>query len=76
MGRARSGTVNGTSAPTIGRARSTFKSGTPARVHYNPFDDVLDQLERAARVLHPDPEAIEPLRRLFPREMPFVFADF
>jgi glutamate dehydrogenase (NAD(P)+) len=44
------------------RVRSAFKSGTPARVHRNPFDDVLEQLDRAARVLHPDPEALEPLR--------------
>ncbi|HEY3060212.1 MAG TPA: Glu/Leu/Phe/Val dehydrogenase [Chloroflexota bacterium] len=42
--------------------RSAFKSGTPARVHHNPFDDVLEQLDRAARVLHPDPDALEPLR--------------
>src|SRR6185503_11855809 len=45
-----------------GRVRSAFKSGTPARVHHNPFDDVLEQLDRAAKVLHPDPEALEPLR--------------
>jgi glutamate dehydrogenase/leucine dehydrogenase len=45
-----------------GRVRSAFKSGTPARVHHNPFDDVLEQIDRAAAVLHPDPEALEPLR--------------
>jgi glutamate dehydrogenase (NAD(P)+) len=45
-----------------GRVRSAFKSGTPARVHRNPFDDVLEQIERAADVLHPDPDAIAPLR--------------
>jgi glutamate dehydrogenase (NAD(P)+) len=44
------------------RARSAFKSGTPARVHRNPFDDVLEQLDRAAAVLHPDPNSLEPLR--------------
>jgi glutamate dehydrogenase (NAD(P)+) len=42
--------------------RSAFKSGMPARVHHNPFDDVLEQIDRAARVLHPDPDALEPLR--------------
>ncbi|HYW88481.1 MAG TPA: Glu/Leu/Phe/Val dehydrogenase [Chloroflexota bacterium] len=50
------------SAATLGRVRSAFKSGTPARVHHNPFDDVLEQIDRAARVLHPDPDALEPLR--------------
>jgi glutamate dehydrogenase (NAD(P)+) len=50
-----------TSAPPR-RVRSAFKSGTPARVHHNPFDDVLEQIDRAAAVLHPDPEALEPLR--------------
>lgn len=44
------------------RGRSAFKSGTPARVHHNPFDDVLEQLDHAARVLHPDPAALAPLR--------------
>ncbi len=43
-------------------ARSTYKSGLPARVHRNPFDDVLEQLDRAAAVLRPDPDLIEPLR--------------
>jgi glutamate dehydrogenase (NAD(P)+) len=43
-------------------SRSTFKSGTPARVHHNPFDDVLEQLDRAAAVLRPDPDSLEPLR--------------
>ncbi len=62
----RSPTVDG-SAPgaTNGsrrRMRSTFKSGTPARVHRNPFDDVLEQLDRAAAVLHPDANSLEPLR--------------
>ena len=64
MGRARSPIVNGdsvSSAPPR-RARSAFKSGTPARVHHNPFDDVLEQLDRAVDVLHPDPEALAPLR--------------
>jgi glutamate dehydrogenase (NAD(P)+) len=42
--------------------RSAFKSGTPARVHRNPFDDVLEQLDRAAAVLRPDPDSLEPLR--------------
>jgi glutamate dehydrogenase (NAD(P)+) len=42
--------------------QSAFKSGTPARVHHNPFDDVLEQIDRAAAVLHPDPDALEPLR--------------
>ena len=44
------------------RQQSAFKSGTPARVHRNPFDDVLEQIDRAAAVLHPDPDALEPLR--------------
>ncbi|MDQ6671066.1 MAG: Glu/Leu/Phe/Val dehydrogenase, partial [Chloroflexota bacterium] len=39
-----------------------FKSGTPARVHRNPFDDVLEQLDRAAHVLQPDADALAPLR--------------
>lgn len=46
----------------VRRRRSAFKSGTPARVHHNPFDDVLEQLDRAARVLHPDPTVLAPLR--------------
>jgi glutamate dehydrogenase (NAD(P)+) len=50
------------SASPPGRVRSAFKSGTPARVHRNPFDDVLEQLDRAAEVLRPDPDALEPLR--------------
>src|SRR5919204_3869783 len=50
-----------TASPT-GRVGSAFKSGTPARVHYNPFDDVLEQIDRAAAVLQPDPDALEPLR--------------
>ena len=49
-------------ATTPGRVRSAFKSGTPARVHRNPFDDVLEQIDRAAEVLHPDADALEPLR--------------
>jgi glutamate dehydrogenase (NAD(P)+) len=44
------------------RQQSAFKSGTPARVHRNPFDDVLEQIDRAAAVLHPDPDSLEPLR--------------
>jgi glutamate dehydrogenase (NAD(P)+) len=44
------------------RHQSAFKSGTPARVHRNPFDDVLEQIDRAAAVLHPDTDALEPLR--------------
>jgi glutamate dehydrogenase (NAD(P)+) len=44
------------------KPRSDFQSGTPARVHRDPFDDVLEQLDRAAQVLHPDPDALEPLR--------------
>ena len=44
------------------RQQSAFKSGTPARVHRNPFDDVLEQIERAASVLHPDADSLEPLR--------------
>jgi glutamate dehydrogenase (NAD(P)+) len=63
MARGRSAMTNGNigTAPH-GRVRSAFKSGTPARVHHNPFDDVLEQIDRAARVLHPDPDALEPLR--------------
>ncbi|HET6318202.1 MAG TPA: Glu/Leu/Phe/Val dehydrogenase [Chloroflexota bacterium] len=53
---------NGGTAATLGRVRSAFKSGMPARVHHNPFDDVLEQLDRAAHVLHPDVDALEPLR--------------
>jgi glutamate dehydrogenase (NAD(P)+) len=44
------------------RQQSAFKSGTPARVHHNPFDDVLEQIDRAAAVLHPDADSLEPLR--------------
>jgi glutamate dehydrogenase (NAD(P)+) len=44
------------------RQQSAFKSGTPARVHRNPFDDVLEQIDRAACVLHPDADSLEPLR--------------
>jgi glutamate dehydrogenase (NAD(P)+) len=44
------------------RQQSAFKSGTPARVHRNPFDDVLEQIDRAASVLHPDADSLEPLR--------------
>jgi glutamate dehydrogenase (NAD(P)+) len=61
MGRARLARST-TLTPTTGKARSTIKSGTPARVHHNPFDDVLEQIDRAAAVLHPDPDALEPLR--------------
>jgi glutamate dehydrogenase (NAD(P)+) len=50
------------STTTSRRGTSTFKSGTPARVHRNPFDDVLEQIDRAAAVLHPDPDSLEPLR--------------
>jgi len=53
--------VDSSTAPA-GRVRSAFKSGTPARVHRNPFDDVLEQLDRAAAVFHPDEQALEPLR--------------
>ncbi len=63
MGRGRSGMANGrVGAVPLGGVRSAFKSGTPARVHHNPFDDVLEQLDRAARVLQPDADALEPLR--------------
>ena len=68
MGRGRSAMTsvlkngNGGAAATLGHVRSAFKSGTPARVHHNPFDDVLEQIDRAARVLHPDVDALEPLR--------------
>jgi glutamate dehydrogenase (NAD(P)+) len=56
------GNVVGTTTTATGRVRSAFKSGTPARVHHNPFDDVLEQIDRAAAVLHPDADALEPLR--------------
>src|ERR1043165_4692316 len=56
------GNVVGTTTRAPGRWRPAFKSGTPARVHHNPFDDVLEQIDRAAAVLHPDPEELEPLR--------------
>src|SRR5437870_12582509 len=65
MKRSRSALANGNiSGPRAGsrRVQSTFKSGTPARVHHNPFDDVLEQIDRAAAVLHPDADALEPLR--------------
>src|SRR5262249_53044170 len=64
MGRGRSAMTNGNiaSAATLGRVRSAFNCGTPARVQHKPFDDVLEQIDRAARVLHPDPDALEPLR--------------
>src|SRR5919199_2219564 len=64
MKRGRSAVVDGSlgrsAAPR--RHQSAFKSGTPARVHHNPFDDVLEQIDRAAAVLHPEPDALEPLR--------------
>ncbi len=63
---AQSGTDLVTPTPSTRRngkqVRSAFKSGLPARVHRNPFDDVLEQLDRAAAVLRPDPDLIEPLR--------------
>src|SRR6266568_738050 len=65
MKRGRSALANGNevrSAARSGRVPSAFKSGTPARVHHNPFDDVLEQIDRAAEVLHPDADALEPLR--------------
>jgi glutamate dehydrogenase (NAD(P)+) len=65
MKRGRSALANGNvvrSAARQNRLQSTFKSGTPARVHRNPFDDVLEQIDRAAAVLHPDSDALEPLR--------------
>ena len=64
MARGRSAMTNGNigAGTRIGRVRSAFKSGTPARVHRNPFDDVLEQIDRAARVFHPDADALEPLR--------------
>src|SRR5438270_7253703 len=54
--------VTRTQSPYKSRTHSPYKSGTPARVHHNPFDDVLEQIDRAAAVLHPDPDALEPLR--------------
>src|SRR2546425_9516847 len=66
MRRGRSASANGnlvdSSTAPAGRVRSAFKSGSPARVHHNPFDDVLEQLDRAAEVLQPDRDALEPLR--------------
>jgi glutamate dehydrogenase (NAD(P)+) len=66
MGRVRSamtdGKVTGSTNGAGRRMRSAFKSGTPARVHTNPFDDVLAQIDRAAAVLQPDANALEPLR--------------
>jgi glutamate dehydrogenase (NAD(P)+) len=49
-------------SPARRRARSAFKEEPPARVNHNPFDDVLEQLDRAAAVLQPRAEEIEPLR--------------
>jgi glutamate dehydrogenase (NAD(P)+) len=54
--------VTRTQSPSRSRTQSPYKSGTPARIHHNPFDDVLEQIDRAAAVLHPDPDALEPLR--------------
>src|SRR5438445_1202596 len=64
MKRERSAAVDGSLARSAAprRTQSAFKSGTPARVHRNPFDDVLEQIDRAAEVLHPDADALEPLR--------------
>ena len=64
MKRGRSALANGNpGAPArSARVQSTIKSGTPARVHHNPFDDVLEQIDRAAAVLQPDADALEPLR--------------
>ncbi|HEX8969784.1 MAG TPA: Glu/Leu/Phe/Val dehydrogenase [Chloroflexota bacterium] len=65
MKRGRSALANGSAvatAPLPRRVQSAFKSGTPARVHRNPFDDVLEQIDRAATVLQPDPDSLEPLR--------------
>src|SRR5947209_242759 len=64
MKRERSAAVDGSLARSAAprRTQSAFKSGTPARVHHNPFDDVLEQIDRAAEVLHPDADALEPLR--------------
>ena len=64
MKRGRSALANGNAgaAGRSARLQSAIKSGTPARVHHNPFDDVLEQIDRAAAVLHPDPDALEPLR--------------
>jgi glutamate dehydrogenase (NAD(P)+) len=38
------------------------EAGAPARRQRNPFDVVLEQLDRAAAVLRPDPYELEPLR--------------
>src|SRR5947207_4327583 len=54
--------VTRTQSPFKSRTHSPYKSGTPSRVHHNPFDDVLEQIDRAAAVLHPDPDCLEPLR--------------
>src|SRR5437667_12759579 len=64
MARGRTAMANGNVVGTAagGRVRSAFKSGSPARVHHNPFDDVLEQLDRAAEVFQPDRDALEPLR--------------
>src|ERR671933_2419682 len=64
MKRGRSAVVDGSLGRSAAPRRypSAFKSGTPARVHHNPFDDVLEQIDRAAAVLHPAPDALEPLR--------------
>src|ERR1700738_1880110 len=63
MKRGRSAMADGSGSVALpGRVRSAFKSGTPARVHRNPFDDVLEQIDRAAEVLHPDADALAPLR--------------
>jgi glutamate dehydrogenase (NAD(P)+) len=38
------------------------EAGAPAHRQTNPFDVVLEQLDRAAAVLRPDPSELEPLR--------------
>jgi glutamate dehydrogenase (NAD(P)+) len=38
------------------------EAGAPLHRQRNPFDDVLEQLDRAAAVLRPDPYELEPLR--------------
>lgn len=70
MGRSKSGLMEEHAPALAGavpdgqrkRVRSAFRSGTPARKHRNPFDDVLEQLDRAAQVLGTPADALEPLR--------------
>ena len=57
--------VTRTQSPYKSRTHSPYKSGTPARVHHNPFDDVLEQIDRAAARRDSDELAFEMLHRFY-----------